>query len=177
MRNTKRTLFVFGRIHSVSTEFELFHLRLLLLHVKGATNFDSLKTVNGHRLPSFSAACLALGLKVRMMPQRLFVGILIHCQPLHPEKLCDEFKDAMSEDFSRNNDVIVSYQMAYAHINSLLINENRSLADFPTMERSVEIDIILPEENNTVQMREIGEQQCEQLNDLKKEIVDCSLCG
>ena len=54
---------IFGRIHSVSpTEFELFHLRLLLLHVKGATSFDYLKTVNGHLLPSFSAACLALGL-------------------------------------------------------------------------------------------------------------------
>ena len=89
-----------------------------------------------------------------MMPQRLrrlFVRILIHCQPLHPEELWDEFKDDMSEDFSRNNDIIVSYQMAYAHINSLLINEDRSLADFPTMEQSVEIDIILPEENNTVQ--------------------------
>ncbi|XP_031788343.1 ATP-dependent DNA helicase PIF1-like [Nasonia vitripennis] len=91
---------------------------------------------------------------------------------LHPEELWDEFKDSLSEDFSRNNDVIVSHQMAYAHINSLLINEGKSLADFPTMDQSVEIDIILPEENDRVQMREIGEQQYEQLNNQQKEIVD-----
>ena len=51
-----------GRMYSVSpTTLELFHLRLLLLHVRGATSFESLKTVNGILQPSFTAACLALG--------------------------------------------------------------------------------------------------------------------
>ncbi|XP_031788347.1 uncharacterized protein LOC116417731 [Nasonia vitripennis] len=51
---------VFGRIRSVNpSEFELFHLRLLLLNVKVATSSDALKTVDGQLLPSFSAACLA----------------------------------------------------------------------------------------------------------------------
>ena len=38
-----------------------------------------------------------------MMPQRLrhlFVRILIHCQPIYPEKLWDQFKDSMSDDFA-----------------------------------------------------------------------------
>jgi len=44
------------------TQIELFHLRLLLLSVKGATSFNDLKIVNGEIYQSFSAACLALGL-------------------------------------------------------------------------------------------------------------------
>ena len=52
-----------GRMYSISpTQIKLFHLRLLLLHVKGATSFKSLRTVNGILEPSFTAACLALGL-------------------------------------------------------------------------------------------------------------------
>ncbi|KYN19366.1 hypothetical protein ALC57_08303 [Trachymyrmex cornetzi] len=52
-----------GRIYSVSpTQIELFHLRLLLLTVKGATNFQDLKIVNGEICQTFTAACLALGL-------------------------------------------------------------------------------------------------------------------
>ncbi|XP_058799382.1 uncharacterized protein LOC131668913 [Phymastichus coffea] len=86
-----------GRMFSVSpTQVELFHLRLLLLHVRGATSFDSLKTVNGIVQPTFTAACLELGLieddqewakameeaTLWMMPRRLrqlFTRILIHC--------------------------------------------------------------------------------------------------
>jgi len=35
-----------GRMYSVSsTEIELFHLRILLLNIKGATSYNALKTV------------------------------------------------------------------------------------------------------------------------------------
>jgi Fe-S cluster biosynthesis and repair protein YggX len=53
-----------GRMYSVSplAQTELFHLRLLLLTIKGAKSFDELRTVNGEFCQSFSAACLALGL-------------------------------------------------------------------------------------------------------------------
>ncbi|XP_032690659.1 uncharacterized protein LOC116853632 [Odontomachus brunneus] len=51
------------RMYSVSpTQLELFHLRLLLLTVKGATSFEDLRTVNGEIYPTFTATCLALGL-------------------------------------------------------------------------------------------------------------------
>ncbi|XP_058797039.1 uncharacterized protein LOC131667563 [Phymastichus coffea] len=140
-----------GRMYSVSpTQTELFHLRLLLFHVKGPTSYNDLKTVDNILYPSFTAACLALGIieddeewnkamreaVTWMMPTRLrllFVRILIHCQPVYPEKLWDTFKNAMSEDFSRNNELNVSYQMAYSEINNILIKEGKSLADFPTM--------------------------------------------
>jgi len=51
-----------GRMYSVSpTQTELFHLRLLLLTLKGVTSFNDLRTVNGEVCQSFSVACLALG--------------------------------------------------------------------------------------------------------------------
>jgi len=50
-------------MYSVSpTQVELFHLRLLLLTIKGATSFENLKIVNGEHHQTFSATCLALGL-------------------------------------------------------------------------------------------------------------------
>jgi len=38
-----------------------------------------------------------------MMPRqlRLFVRILLHCQPLHPEELWENFNVAMTEDYVR----------------------------------------------------------------------------
>ncbi|XP_029175401.1 uncharacterized protein LOC114943847 [Nylanderia fulva] len=54
---------ILGRIYSVSpAQTELYHLRLLLLTVKGATSFNDLRTVNREFYQSFSAACLTLGL-------------------------------------------------------------------------------------------------------------------
>ncbi|XP_058808397.1 uncharacterized protein LOC131673993 [Phymastichus coffea] len=184
-----------GRMFSVSpTQPELFHLRLLLLHVRGPTSFDSLKTVNGIIQPSFTAACLELGLieddeewakameeaTIWMMPRRLrqlFVRILIHCQPIHPEELWDKFNDALSEDFSRMHDVIRSHQMAYAEINNLLNYEGKSLADYPTMDQTVVSHLLLENNNESLQSnyRKIGERQYQLLNEQQKEIVDVVL--
>ena len=50
-------------MYSISpTQTELFHLRLLLLTVKGAKSFDSLRNVNGEIHDTFIATCVALGL-------------------------------------------------------------------------------------------------------------------
>lgn len=94
-----------GRMYFISpTQVELFHLRLLLLSVKGATSFNNLKTVNGELKQTYIETCLALGLieddeewrrtmdeaTTWMMPRRLrrlFVRLLIHCHPAHPEDL------------------------------------------------------------------------------------------
>jgi len=52
-----------GRMYSVSpSQIELFNLRILLLHVRGATSFEELKIVNNEIHHTFTAACLALGL-------------------------------------------------------------------------------------------------------------------
>ncbi|XP_023245859.1 uncharacterized protein LOC111643039 [Copidosoma floridanum] len=180
-----------GRMFSISpTQVELFYLRLLLLHIKGNTSYNDLKTVDGILQPSFTATCLTLRViedddewikamneaTVWMMPQRLqllFVRILIHCQPIHPEELWENFKDAMSEDYSRTNDKKISHQLAYSQINNLLNREGRSLADFPTMEQSVIANALSDTNDVTVeQASERGYSQYDKLNNEQKEIVD-----
>ncbi|XP_074097646.1 uncharacterized protein LOC141526511 [Cotesia typhae] len=106
-------------MYSISpAQVELFHLRLLLLYIKGARSFEELRTVNGTLYDTFTSACLAAGLIeddqewrrtlneaiIWMMPRQLrclFVRMLIHCHPLRPEELWNEFKGYMSEDYNR----------------------------------------------------------------------------
>ena len=92
--------------------------------MKGAVSFDDLKTVNGKKKETFATACLAHVIEndeqwsyamqeaaLSMMPKKmrnLYVRILIHCNPLKPEKLWDDYKDSMSEDYKRNHDTDVS---------------------------------------------------------------------
>ncbi|XP_034943479.1 uncharacterized protein [Chelonus insularis] len=181
---------VIGRMYSINPKnTELFHLRLLLLNIKGATSFDDFKTVNGVTYNTFVDTCLVMGLiedddewkKVMteaeswMMPhqlRRLFVRILIHCQPLHPEQLWETFKNATSEDFLRQFGANVAYKKAYIQINTLLIIEGSSLNEFSSMEQITDIensdfDDISPQEHNR-----IGQYQYNQLNKKQKDFVD-----
>jgi len=136
-------------------------------------------------------ACLALGLIEDddewkramneaigwMMPQqlrRLFVRILIHCQPLYPEELWETFKIAMSEDYIRHFGLLEGQRKTYTQINTLLLAEGKSFADFPQMEQLIEND----KEDDYLTLEEameVGTRQYEQLNDKQKEIVDVVL--
>ena len=52
-----------GRINNVSpVQGERFYLRLLLNHIKGATNFDELKIYEGINFSTYKETCLAIGL-------------------------------------------------------------------------------------------------------------------
>src|SRR5581483_1206453 len=52
-----------GRLYIVQpSEGERYYLRILLTHIKGATSFNDLKSVNGHICKSFKEACICLGL-------------------------------------------------------------------------------------------------------------------
>ncbi|XP_011872670.1 PREDICTED: uncharacterized protein LOC105564699, partial [Vollenhovia emeryi] len=181
-----------GRMYSVSpSQMELFHLRIVLLHVKGATSFEELRTVNNEVHQTFTAACLALGLieddeewyramnegKVWMMPRRLrnlFVRILIHCQPLHPKKLWDEFKMDMSEHYIRRYGSALGIKKVYNYIVNVLQMEGSNIANFPEMEQISETQEINDEEqiqeDTTIGMRQYG-----QLNIEQKVIVDTIL--
>ena len=101
-----------------------------MLTVNGSKSFESLRTVIDKIHDSFVATCVALGLidddnewlramneaEIWMMPRqlrRMFIRILIHCQPLHPENLLEEFKDAMSQDFARHVERPYAHRKAY----------------------------------------------------------------
>ncbi|XP_057339425.1 uncharacterized protein LOC130676935 [Microplitis mediator] len=151
---------VIGRMYSISpAQTELFHLRLLLVNVKGAISYEGIRTVNGEVFDTFTNACLALGLieddqewkrtmseaVVWMMPRQLrclFVRILIHCQPLYPEELWEQFKEQMSEDFYSRFRVDGGNRKAYRFINFMLNKEGVSLSNFPKMPQIDETDDI-----------------------------------
>ena len=176
-------------MYSVSpTEIELFHLRILLLNVKGATCYNDLKTVNGELHQTFTSSCLALGLiedneewkramneaSIWMMPRQLrllFVRILIHCQPVHSKELWDEFQVAMSEDYIRQFGRVTGIRKAYIQIGQLLCKEDWELSQFPEMEQ---ITIEYEKEHAKQLEKEVllGQQQYSQLNHDQKIIVD-----
>uniref|UniRef100_A0A914YYL5 ATP-dependent DNA helicase n=1 Tax=Panagrolaimus superbus TaxID=310955 RepID=A0A914YYL5_9BILA len=181
---------VIGRMYSVSpTNQELFHLRILLNHVKGATSFEDLKRVEGQQDPcqTFTQTCLELGLvkddkewekvlneaKLSLMPYQmrmLFVRLLIHCSPLAPHDLWETFKSDMSDDFARHMSEERAIKKGYREIQRILEIENKSLTDFPSMPQNVDFDgdydIYDP-----IFDQEIGDQMFNTMNDAQKEVI------
>lgn len=113
-----RHLRVIGRIHNVNfvAQPELYHLRLLLFHVKDATSFEDLRTVTDIQYQTYKQACLARGLtyddqqwieglqesalfKMPVAMRSLFVQILIYGSPENPKRLWETFQENLSEDF------------------------------------------------------------------------------
>ncbi|KAH9624148.1 hypothetical protein KSS87_012813 [Heliosperma pusillum] len=115
----KNKTVVIGRLAFVApAEGERYFLRLLLLHVRGATSFENLLTVNGFRCATFQEAALKLHLleeddavdlclneacQVQMPSalRRLFSTVLIFCQPSDPLALWHKFDAQLSEDYSQ----------------------------------------------------------------------------
>lgn len=111
---------VISRIYSVSpSEIERFHLRLLLLNVKGATSFDDLLTVNGKKCKSFKEAakereliedddewdkCLdeARFFKMPRLLRQLFVQICYWNNPYDVKALFEKHLDYLIEDYLRS---------------------------------------------------------------------------
>ena len=107
-----------GRIANVApNEGERFYLRMLLHIVKGAQSYSDLRTVAGHKHPTFRAACEALGLlgddqewfhamadaahwALPYQLRQLFVTLLLFYEVTNPVKLLDEYTQAMGEDIA-----------------------------------------------------------------------------
>ncbi len=117
-RRTRSGATVIPRIRFVQPSAgEVFHLRALLLHVRGATSFASLRTVNGVEHNTFRAACEELGLLEHDAEligamrdcshvmsadavRRLFVCIIMNFTVSDPHGLFEDFEDSMSEDYA-----------------------------------------------------------------------------
>lgn len=110
-----------GRLTFVNpSEGERFYLRILLANIRGPTSFDDLRTVNGFKCATFKEAALKHGLIEKadstelcldaavtvQMPhalRRLFVTLLIFCQPPNPKELWDKYYPSLSEDYRYAN--------------------------------------------------------------------------
>jgi len=106
-----------GRMYNVSpTEGERYYLRLLLLHVKGATSYDDIKTFENIPQKTFKEACLARGLlkddiewerclseaaetKMPKQLRNLFCTICCFCSPSDAPALFEKFKEYLIEDY------------------------------------------------------------------------------
>ena len=105
-------------MYSVSaSNAEKFHLRLLLLHVPGATSFTDLRTVDGELCPTYREACIRRHLLADdneynqamveasnfQMPRQLrsmFAAICVYCEPSDPLQLWTAHQDALIEDYA-----------------------------------------------------------------------------
>lgn len=142
-----------GRLISVSpNNQELFHLKLILLRVKGATSFLDLRTYDGTIYDNFRDTAVAMGLIYNskelfvvfqdacdhMMPRYLrdfFSIYLIAEKPTLAKEIWEKFKKFFTEDFSDQAE-----DRALTAIQDVLKYENLTCADFylPTPKLVVE---------------------------------------
>ncbi|KAJ8972644.1 hypothetical protein NQ317_003239 [Molorchus minor] len=145
---------------------ELFCLRLLLLHVRGAQSYEDLRTVDGNVCETFAEACRLRNLladdrewentlheaALREMPyqlRELFAYMLIYCDIANKLALWEQFIDFFIEDFTRQHiDREEAIQRALTHIQGILLVNGTRLAD-----------IGLPEPNAVVHDVPIDVQQ------------------
>ena len=162
-----------GRLYMVQpSEGERYYLRILLTHIKGATSFDNLKTVNGYTCRTFKEACIHLGLlqndnewdiclyeasKINTGQQlrHLFAMILLYCQPAAPEKLWNKYKSALCEDilYQYHQTTIVNNIIecrALNQLNQYLLSNGKSLKDFPDMHLLLENMPDVDNDNNNL---------------------------
>lgn len=135
---------VIGRMYTVSpVDIERFYLRLLLLHVPGATSFEYLRSVDDITYPTFKEAAhqrhlladdeewnraLDDGAAVQMPAQLrfLFATICSFCNPNNPRQLWDSYKDTLIEDYQRENEQQTSEFMALQDIEEMLSMHGQS---------------------------------------------------
>ena len=128
-----------GRIvYANPAEGERYFLRVLLNHVRGATSFEDLRTMAGVTYSTFREACEKRGLietdrsiddclteaTTFQMPcalRRLFATILVFGEATNIRGLWDKHKDALGEDFSRDNtNTSIVEQMVLRDIRDML---------------------------------------------------------
>ncbi len=133
-------------MYSVNPNNDQFYLRLLLLHQKGATSHDDLKTVDGDKCSTFQEAarksgllkedtewekCLSEAASYQMPSQlrQLFATILDLGQPSDPKQLWEMFKLDLAEDYiHKKESEDRAIQLAYWEVNQKLMENGKDVA-------------------------------------------------
>lgn len=133
-----------ARMYTVSVkDEERFYLRLLLLHVVGATSFESLRTVDGVVCETFKAAAMVRGLLesdeewdrcmtdagIYLMPKQLrelFAYIIVFCHPSQPLKLWQDHLQNLILDHIRGHTEEVASNLSLHEINFILMQHGMS---------------------------------------------------
>ena len=140
---------IISRLYNVSPrDTERYHLRILLLHVKGPTSFENLRTVNKQLFPTFKEACVALGLVIddtqnyvtmhetvsfasAKQSRRTFSYLLLFCDVVNAKALWNTFLPNLCEDFIyKGVDPHTSEGNALFEIQNVLMNHGRNLTTY-----------------------------------------------
>eukprot|EP00794_Sanderia_malayensis_P021395 gene21395-biopygen17171 len=184
---------VIGRIYNVlPSDAERFALRLILLHRKGATSFEDIRTVDGVTHDTLKNAARAMSLleddaehrrclqdaAIINMPahmRQLFATLILFPTPSDINALFTEFQEDMADDYVRHDqlqDGNTTFQQQHIHMCLVDIQNNlhihgKSLQDFPEMPQlpaNYPQPQQVDDEINIEQEREQGQQMLEQLN-------------
>ena len=145
-------------IYVPPTAGEKFHLRMLLMIVKGPQSFDDLKTVDDEVCQTFHEACLKRGLledngewhiclqdaaeiQTGSQLRHLFTTLLLFCTPTQlnilwmtfREKICDDLRHRL-HDLGRTNITQTEiYDFGLHLIDDILHDSGHALSEFPSM--------------------------------------------
>ena len=145
-----------GIISVFLRDVEQYHLRLILLSVKGveATSFENLKKFNGQIYFTYKEVARARGLindsnqwhnciqeaLNYMMPKSLrslLVTIICHCNPASPWQLFEKFKEYMMEDFiQQGNSVEKLLKLCIIDIRRQIEQDGFELVPLPNFENT-----------------------------------------
>lgn len=121
-KRLSRSVPALGRMMHVNPSLrnrELYHLRLLLLHIRGPTSFLQLLTVDGKQYKTFRDACEALGVTRADFPKHdmalkevlkhaspwqfrnFFVNLMVHCNLDNINKYWIQYRSAMADDYRK----------------------------------------------------------------------------
>ncbi len=180
---------IIPRMYSVSPkDMERYCLRLLLLHVPGATSFEDLRRFNGYFAPTFKEACLLRSLlqddtewhrtmeeaSTFQMPAQirsLFATICTFCDPSDPVELWNTFKPHMIEDYLLHHQVTQDSAeiMALAEINRILEQHGQSCSSLGLPFSGV---AVAQDDIDVEQSRITSETNMALLNNQQKALVD-----
>ncbi|KAJ8933521.1 hypothetical protein NQ314_013961 [Rhamnusium bicolor] len=137
------------RMYSISVRRqELYYLRLLLLHVRGARSYEDVRTVDGRVYDTFLEACQIRNLladdaewiralqeaNARHMPhhmRQMFAYMLLYCEITDKTALWERFREAFTEDHTRHGiDQEEAVRRALSSIQTVLLLHRTRLSDF-----------------------------------------------
>ncbi|KAI9106718.1 hypothetical protein K1719_022246 [Acacia pycnantha] len=163
--------FSVGRLgHCTPSQGELYYIRLLLTKVRGAKDYASIRTVNNVVYPTFREACYALGLldddkeyidaikeasvwATSNYLWQFFTSMLLSHSLFDPSIVWEQTKEVICEDLLHVNHRDERFQdlqitnankeaPMLANIQQLLLQNGRSLNDYPSMPKP-ENDLII----------------------------------
>uniref|UniRef100_A0A8C5WCT2 ATP-dependent DNA helicase n=1 Tax=Leptobrachium leishanense TaxID=445787 RepID=A0A8C5WCT2_9ANUR len=178
---------------NMNSHVERFCLRLLLLHVKGATSFENNRTVGGVQFPTFKEAAQKLDLfqdeelwdltlheaSSEMMPQllrELFAHICALASPPNAKNLFGKYYQQLIEDFSRHPghtpDCQTCLNNALLDIQDILIINGKKCQDFGLTNPTNYSTAKTTDPYDAVSESQIGVQMQAALNPLQRETFE-----